>query len=152
MMILDVCRCELLVFSTLMGLACAWMMDALLAILLLRLIHPSNILWHSFIEISWDLDYITFSYNCSFVLQAIRKQPMTVYGDGKQTRSFQYVSDLVWLVIILCTFPMLPFSQWFLQMQNDLSIYIGIWIVKTGEKSEVERSSIIFLIWIRVRK
>ncbi|KAK6146955.1 hypothetical protein DH2020_017867 [Rehmannia glutinosa] len=26
---------------------------------------------------------------------AIRKQPMTVYGDGKQTRSFQYVSDLV---------------------------------------------------------
>lgn len=27
--------------------------------------------------------------------QAIRKQPMTVYGDGKQTRSFQYVSDLV---------------------------------------------------------
>jgi nucleoside-diphosphate-sugar epimerase len=28
-------------------------------------------------------------------LQALRKQPMTVYGDGKQTRSFQYVSDLV---------------------------------------------------------
>ncbi|KAI3512078.1 hypothetical protein L1887_19256 [Cichorium endivia] len=31
----------------------------------------------------------------NFVSQAIRKQPMTVYGDGKQTRSFQYVSDLV---------------------------------------------------------
>jgi nucleoside-diphosphate-sugar epimerase len=29
------------------------------------------------------------------ILQALRKQPMTVYGDGKQTRSFQYVSDLV---------------------------------------------------------
>ncbi|KAF0904232.1 hypothetical protein E2562_033005 [Oryza meyeriana var. granulata] len=28
-------------------------------------------------------------------LQTLRKQPMTVYGDGKQTRSFQYVSDLV---------------------------------------------------------
>lgn len=28
-------------------------------------------------------------------LQALRKEPMTVYGDGKQTRSFQYVSDLV---------------------------------------------------------
>nr|GEX95889.1 UDP-glucuronic acid decarboxylase 4 [Tanacetum cinerariifolium] len=26
---------------------------------------------------------------------ALRKEPMTVYGDGKQTRSFQYVSDLV---------------------------------------------------------
>ncbi|KAK8563654.1 hypothetical protein V6N12_035797 [Hibiscus sabdariffa] len=31
----------------------------------------------------------------NFVAQAIRKQPMTVYGDGQQTRSFQYVSDLV---------------------------------------------------------
>lgn len=31
----------------------------------------------------------------NFVAQAIRKLPMTVYGDGKQTRSFQYVSDLV---------------------------------------------------------
>ncbi|KAF5953809.1 hypothetical protein HYC85_006665 [Camellia sinensis] len=31
----------------------------------------------------------------NFVSQAIRKQPLTVYGDGKQTRSFQYVSDLV---------------------------------------------------------
>lgn len=29
------------------------------------------------------------------IFQAIRKQPLTVYGDGKQTRSFQYVSDLV---------------------------------------------------------
>lgn len=28
-------------------------------------------------------------------MQTIRKHPMTVYGDGKQTRSFQYVSDLV---------------------------------------------------------
>ncbi|CDY67354.1 BnaA09g54730D [Brassica napus] len=31
----------------------------------------------------------------NFVAQTIRKHPMTVYGDGKQTRSFQYVSDLV---------------------------------------------------------
>ncbi|EYU38483.1 hypothetical protein ABFS82_12G135600 [Erythranthe guttata] len=31
----------------------------------------------------------------NFVAQAIRGQPMTIYGDGKQTRSFQYVSDLV---------------------------------------------------------
>ncbi|KAI3995358.1 hypothetical protein MKX01_032160 [Papaver californicum] len=31
----------------------------------------------------------------NFVAQALRKQPLTVYGDGKQTRSFQYVADLV---------------------------------------------------------
>ncbi|XP_075490328.1 UDP-glucuronic acid decarboxylase 2-like [Primulina tabacum] len=31
----------------------------------------------------------------NFVAQALRKEHLTVYGDGKQTRSFQYVSDLV---------------------------------------------------------
>lgn len=31
----------------------------------------------------------------NFVVQALRKQPLTVYGDGSQTRSFCYVSDLV---------------------------------------------------------
>ncbi|KAF9598015.1 hypothetical protein IFM89_023587 [Coptis chinensis] len=31
----------------------------------------------------------------NFVAQALRRLPLTVYGDGKQTRSFQYVSDLV---------------------------------------------------------
>ncbi|XVF28703.1 hypothetical protein REPUB_Repub15cG0052800 [Reevesia pubescens] len=27
----------------------------------------------------------------NFVAQALRKEPLTVYSDGKQTRSFQYV-------------------------------------------------------------
>jgi dTDP-glucose 4,6-dehydratase len=31
----------------------------------------------------------------NFVGQALRRQPITVYGDGSQTRSFCYVSDLV---------------------------------------------------------
>jgi len=31
----------------------------------------------------------------NFVSQALRGEPLTVYGDGGQTRSFQYVSDLV---------------------------------------------------------
>jgi dTDP-glucose 4,6-dehydratase len=31
----------------------------------------------------------------AFVDQALRGEPMTVYGDGRQTRSFCYVSDLV---------------------------------------------------------
>lgn len=31
----------------------------------------------------------------NFVAQALRKEALTVYGNGKQTRSFQYVSDLV---------------------------------------------------------
>ncbi|MBI1870168.1 MAG: SDR family oxidoreductase [Chlamydiae bacterium] len=31
----------------------------------------------------------------NFISQALQNQPMTVYGDGQQTRSFCYVSDLV---------------------------------------------------------
>jgi UDP-glucuronate decarboxylase len=31
----------------------------------------------------------------NFVVQALRGEPLTVYGDGEQTRSFCYVSDLV---------------------------------------------------------
>lgn len=31
----------------------------------------------------------------NFVVQALQNQPLTVYGDGSQTRSFCYVSDLV---------------------------------------------------------
>jgi dTDP-glucose 4,6-dehydratase len=31
----------------------------------------------------------------NFIAQALRGEPLTVYGDGSQTRSFQYVSDLI---------------------------------------------------------
>jgi len=31
----------------------------------------------------------------NFIQQALRSEPLTVYGDGKQTRSFCYVDDLV---------------------------------------------------------
>lgn len=31
----------------------------------------------------------------NFIAQALRNEPLTVYGDGSQTRSFQYVSDLI---------------------------------------------------------
>ncbi len=31
----------------------------------------------------------------NFIAQSLRGEPLTIYGDGSQTRSFQYVSDLV---------------------------------------------------------
>lgn len=31
----------------------------------------------------------------NFIMQALRDEPITIYGDGKQTRSFCYVSDLI---------------------------------------------------------
>jgi len=31
----------------------------------------------------------------NFIIQALRKKPLTIYGDGSQTRSFCYVDDLI---------------------------------------------------------
>ncbi|MCD6201152.1 MAG: SDR family oxidoreductase [Bacteroidales bacterium] len=31
----------------------------------------------------------------NFIVQALKNEPITIYGDGSQTRSFQYISDLV---------------------------------------------------------
>jgi UDP-glucuronate decarboxylase len=31
----------------------------------------------------------------NFIMQALRGEDITIYGDGQQTRSFQYVSDLI---------------------------------------------------------
>ena len=37
----------------------------------------------------------------NFIVQALKNEDITVYGDGKQTRSFQYIDDLVDGLIIL---------------------------------------------------
>jgi UDP-glucuronate decarboxylase len=41
----------------------------------------------------------------NFIVQALRDQPITVYGDGSQTRSFCYVSDLIEGLIALMEAP-----------------------------------------------
>jgi UDP-glucuronate decarboxylase len=40
-----------------------------------------------------------------FIVQALTNQPITVYGDGKQTRSFCYITDTVTGLILLATNP-----------------------------------------------
>ena len=37
----------------------------------------------------------------NFIMQALQNQPITVYGDGSQTRSFCYVDDLIKALLIL---------------------------------------------------
>jgi UDP-glucuronate decarboxylase len=32
---------------------------------------------------------------CNFIMQALKKKPLTIYGDGSQTRSFCYIDDLI---------------------------------------------------------
>lgn len=75
-------------YSTHMVLECALTMAELWVTSLLRWV----IIYKSYIGL--DLIYIN-NNTWSDVMQALRKEPMTVYGDGKQTRSFQFVSDLV---------------------------------------------------------
>jgi UDP-glucuronate decarboxylase len=41
----------------------------------------------------------------NFILQALRDEPITIYGDGSQTRSFCYVADLVEGLIRLMNHP-----------------------------------------------
>ncbi|HYR43572.1 MAG TPA: UDP-glucuronic acid decarboxylase family protein [Terriglobia bacterium] len=41
----------------------------------------------------------------NFIVQALRGQPLTIYGSGSQTRSFCYVSDLISGILALLTAP-----------------------------------------------
>jgi dTDP-glucose 4,6-dehydratase len=41
----------------------------------------------------------------NFIVQAIRAEPLTIYGDGQQTRSFCYVSDLIEGILRLLLHP-----------------------------------------------
>jgi UDP-glucose 4-epimerase len=41
----------------------------------------------------------------NFVNQALNGEPITVYGDGKQTRSFTHVKDAVWAILKLVEHP-----------------------------------------------
>ena len=43
-----------------------------------------------------DILCICLLYTSSnFILQALNNEDITIYGDGKQTRSFQYIDDLI---------------------------------------------------------
>ncbi len=37
----------------------------------------------------------------NFIMQAIENKPLTIYGDGKQTRSFCYVDDLIDVILLM---------------------------------------------------
>jgi UDP-glucuronate decarboxylase len=41
----------------------------------------------------------------NFVVQALRNQPLTIYGNGSQTRSFCYVDDLIEGLVLLMSAP-----------------------------------------------
>jgi len=47
----------------------------------------------------------------NFIVQALKGEPLTVYGDGSQTRSFCYVSDLIEGILRLLMAPGIPQSR-----------------------------------------
>jgi dTDP-glucose 4,6-dehydratase len=74
----------------------------------------------------------------NFFVQALRGEPLTVYGDGSQTRSLCYVDDLVAgaLAVLDCDDPM-PFN---IGTQDEVTMLELARLVKrlTGSPSEIE--------------
>lgn len=73
----------------------------------------------------------------NFVMQALRNEPITVYGEGDQTRSFGYVDDSIEGVLRLadsdCTEPVNIGSQWEFTVVDFARLVIQL----TGSKSEI---------------
>lgn len=76
----------------------------------------------------------------TFVTQALRNEPLTVFGDGNQTRSFAYVGDIVPALVKIIESPNLAGEVF--NLGNDVPVRIidlaKKVIEQTGSKSEVK--------------
>jgi len=73
----------------------------------------------------------------NFIVQALHGEPLTVYGDGSQTRSFAYVSDTVdGLIRLMDSDEMGPVN-----LGNPVEFTVmdlaGLVLTKTGSKSRI---------------
>ena len=75
----------------------------------------------------------------NFIVQALRNEPINIYGDGKQTRSFCYVSDLVEGIYKLLQLERNPDSPINLGNPNEFTIIeiAKVVIDITKSKSEI---------------
>jgi len=75
----------------------------------------------------------------NFIVQALRNEPINIYGDGKQTRSFCYVSDLVEGIYKLLQLKDNPDTPINLGNPNELTILelAKVVIEITNSKSEI---------------
>lgn len=77
----------------------------------------------------------------NFIVQALKGEPITIYGDGSQTRSFCYVDDLVDAFLLLMDSPADVTGPINLGNPTELTI-LGLAnriIELTGSKSRIER-------------
>ena len=75
----------------------------------------------------------------NFIVQALRNEPINIYGDGKQTRSFCYVSDLVEGIYKLLQLDKNPDSPVNLGNPNEFTILeLANFVVEvTNSKSKI---------------
>jgi UDP-glucuronate decarboxylase len=75
----------------------------------------------------------------NFIVQALRNEPINIYGDGKQTRSFCYVSDLVEGIYKLLRLDKNPGTPINLGNPNEFTILelAKVVIEITNSKSEI---------------
>lgn len=74
----------------------------------------------------------------NFINQALVNRPMTIYGQGKQTRSFCYVSDMVMGLYLLAITPKLDGEIINIGNQNEKTILEIAGIIKKLTRSQSE--------------
>jgi UDP-glucuronate decarboxylase len=80
----------------------------------------------------------------NFIVQALRNEPINIYGDGKQTRSFCYVSDLVEGIYKFLQLDKNPNTPINLGNPNEFTILelAKVVINVTNSKSEIVNNSL----------
>jgi UDP-glucuronate decarboxylase len=80
----------------------------------------------------------------NFIVQALKNEPINIYGDGKQTRSFCYVSDLVVGIYKLLQLDKNPDTPINLGNPNEFTILelAKVVIEITNSKSEIVNNSL----------
>jgi UDP-glucuronate decarboxylase len=58
----------------------------------------------------------------NFIMQALKNKPITLYGTGEQTRSFQYVDDLVKAILLFMTLDTKRVKDFFAQKEMGLPV------------------------------
>jgi UDP-glucose 4-epimerase len=74
-----------------------------------------------------------------FVAQALRHEPLTVYGDGEQSRSFTYVGDVVEAMVRLAQTPAAEGEVFNIAGHSEITIrkLAELVIAKTQSQSEI---------------
>ena len=73
----------------------------------------------------------------NFIVQALQEKPLTIYGDGKQTRSFCYVDDLIAAIVALTDSSVHDPMNLGNPDEFTIEQLADIVLEKTGSKSEI---------------